>query len=277
MTRNYNAIMLGVLAAMFGLCCQTATSRPNASQNLAAPSMAAPLAMLGTHESRERLLAEQPLAFLRACRLHYDETVTDYRCRFVKEERIKGALGPEQKMDVLFREQPFSVDLVWTANPGRAKHVSYVQGRWVEDGNEMMLAVPSGVLGLLVPGGVKRAINGKAALARSRKPISNFGYKNSLDLIIKYCELARGHSEFRLEFLGVVDHHGRDAYLLERVLPYSGEGGVYPDRLLRIYIDTEWLVPTGVYAYMDDEAKTPLGKYLLLDPEFNVGLNDLDF
>jgi len=233
--------------------------------------------MLGTHESRERLLAEDPLAFLRACRRHYDETITDYRCRFIKEERINGKLGPEQKMDVLFREEPFSVDLVWTANPGRAKHVSYVQGRWVDDGNEMMLAVPSGVLGLLVPGGVKRPINGKAALARSRKPISNFGYKNSLDLIIKFCEMARDHSQYRLEYLGVVDHHGRDAYLLERVLPYTGEGGVYPDRLLRIYIDTEWLVPTGIYAYMDDEATTPLGKYLLLNPEFNVGLSDRDF
>lgn len=69
----------------------------------------------------------------------------------------------------------------------------------------------------------------------------------------------------------------RQCYHLERRLPYDGEPSGYPNRLLDIYIDCEWLVPIATLAYADDARETLLESYLLIEPEFNVGLSDKDF
>ena len=65
--------------------------------------------------------------------------------------------------------------------------------------------------------------------------------------------------------------------MIERRLPYTGEDGPYPDRLLAVFIDSEWLVPTGCFAYADDAKQDLLGSYVLTDVEFNTGLSDEDF
>jgi hypothetical protein len=65
--------------------------------------------------------------------------------------------------------------------------------------------------------------------------------------------------------------------VFERRLPYGDAAGVYPDRLLVIYVDREWLVPTGCFAYADDAGEKPLGTYVTTEVKFNVGLTDADF
>lgn len=223
-------------------------------------------------------LAEQdPLAFLHRCRSRYDGRVQDYRCRFIKQELVKGKLTLEQHIDVRFRENPYSVDMHWVRNAAAAKRLNYVAGRWHDGDDEQFHVVPSGVLGLLVPGGVKRDVHGPEARSSSRKPVDQFGFKNSLDLIIKYCEVAKGEPEYHLRFRGLVEYDERPAYLFERRLPYRANDDTYPDRMLDVYIDAELLLPSGVYAYADDEKTQLLGRYLLLDTQLNVGLTDADF
>ena len=223
------------------------------------------------------LPADDPLAFLEYCHAHYRTFVTDYRCLFTMRERINGVLSPEQGIEVRYRENPFSVHLHWVSNPGRAAWVTYVAGRWVKDGREQALVKPSGVLGWLVPAGIKRYIHDPEMLAESRRPIDRFGFRNTLELIIQYCHLARGHPEYELRYVGGGFVDRRPCYVLERRLPFTGPGGPYPDRLLVMYLDREWLVPTACLSYLDDAGKELLGSYLLTGVEFNVGLTDADF
>jgi len=225
----------------------------------------------------EQLARRDPIEFLQTCRREYDRRVTDYRCLFIKRERVNGAMSSEQEIDVAYREKPFSVHMNWIKNPGRAKEVSYVKDRWVEDGRQLALIKPAGVLGLLVPGGVKRDIRGKDVRTASRKTIDQYGFRNSLDLIIKFCIMAQGQPGYELNYLGIAEFDGRESYVLQRRLPFTAEDDPYPDRLLLIYIDREWLVPTGCFAYADDAGTELLGQYVSKQVAINIGLSDADF
>jgi hypothetical protein len=248
---------------LYSVQCHEATYRPTANPT---PS--------GVYAS---FAASDPFEFLKMCRRHYVEHVHDYRCRFIKQERINGTMSGEQHIDVLFREEPYSVDMQWVKNPGPARRVNYVVGRYVEQGRDLATIKPAGVAGLLFPAGIRRDIHGPEVRAASRRSIDQFGFKNTLDLIIKYCELGQSEPGYSLGYVGTGLLHDRPCYLIERRLPYTGEEGPYPNRLLVIYVDFEWLVPTGCFAYADDAGQELLGSYVLTNVEFNTGLNDENF
>ncbi len=228
-------------------------------------------------DPRERFAATDPLGFLRMCREHYFETISDYRCRFHKLERSRRGLSAEQEMEVSFRENPYSVDMRWVRNPGLAKRINYVAGRWNDKGRELALIEPAGFLGLFVPGGVRRDIHGWAARSAARRTIDQFGFSNTLAFIIKYCEMAQDHPDYDLQYVGRGRFDGRDTYVFERRLPYTEPDKPYPNRLLIIHVDCEWLVPTACYGYADDERETLLGRYTTSSVEINVGLTARDF
>lgn len=228
-------------------------------------------------DANEQLARRDALSFLKSCRAKYNDRVRDYRCRFIKRERVNGALSEEQEIDVSYREHPFSVHMNWVKNPGRAQEVSYVEDRWVKDGRQLALIKPSGLWGLLAPSGVKRDIRGEDVKAASRRTIDQYGFRNTLDLIIKYCDMAKGKPGYKLSYLGIAKLDGRETYVLERRLPFTVEDDPYPDRLLLIYIDREWLLPLGCYAYADDSGSELLGQYVSKDITLNVGLSDADF
>jgi Protein of unknown function (DUF1571) len=230
------------------------------------------------------LAHRNPLAFLRACIDHYDRSITDYRCTFLVCERLHGSLGPEQEMAVLFRESPFSVDVTWQHGSMLADRVSYVAGRWTRGGKQLAYVRPHGVLGLLMPAGVKRDIHAPDVLAASRRPIDQFGFRSTLRLFVYYCERAAADPQFHLAFVGLERFDGYPCFVFERLLPFSDRAlpGVkqeraFPDRLQRMYIDAKWLVPRACFAYADDAGETLIGSYVARDIEFNVGLTDSDF
>lgn len=234
-------------------------------------------AAAGRMDPNERLATSDPLAFLKMCRDRYVSAVRDYRCTFTKFEPAMGPDAVEQEMRVDFRESPFSVDMTWLRNPERAQRVSYVKGRWSRDGKEYCHIEPSGVLALLAPAGVKRDIHAPEIKAASRRTIDLFGFRNTLDLIIKFADMAQGDPRYAMKYKGTDTLNGRPSYVIERYLPYTLMDQPYPDRLLVIYIDCEWLVPTGCFAYADDERVQLLGSYVTTDVQFNVGLTDADF
>ncbi len=47
----------------------------------------------------------------------YDRTIRDYSGTFIKQERIKGELGPVQVIAFKFRQEPFSLFMEWKENP----------------------------------------------------------------------------------------------------------------------------------------------------------------
>jgi len=224
------------------------------------------------------LAKSDPVGALRLALDRYEGRVHDYTCTFVKQERVGGRLKDEQETRVRFREDPFSVNMLWIRNADQARRVIYVEGRWTGRRGEKLAAVePAGSIARLFVSDVLRPIDGVEARAAARKTIDQFGFARTLRRILKFCDLAAEHGELDIKYLGEGSFAGRATYLLERRLPYKGDAGLYPDRLLIIHIDQEYLLPTSCASYADEAQTELLGRYVLRDVRFNVGLTDSDF
>ncbi len=270
-------LLAGSLFALLGLSCSSAQPRSLADGQTAEATADSSRAPILTPTERLQLAERDPLAFLEWCHKRHVETVRDYRCIFRKQENLDGALGDEEVIEIRYREKPYSVDMHWVENARRAARVTYVAGRWQDDDRALALVKPSGLLGLLAPAGVKRDIHSSDMNRESRRPVDQFGFRNTLELIMKYCRLAKDDPQYGLCYVGQADLDKRPTYVFERHVPYDAQDDTYPDRLLVVHIDCEWLVPTGTFAYADDAKTELLGSYKLTDAEFNVDLTDVDF
>ena len=94
----------------------------------------------------QSLLRDDPLAFLENCLAHYRKNIRDYHEVFSRQEILSGGLSKRQTMEITFREEPFSVDMRWIENPGRASRVSYVRDRWRQGGTQFALVHLRGLL-----------------------------------------------------------------------------------------------------------------------------------
>ena len=227
--------------------------------------------------AHEELAKNDALEFLKTCRQHYLDSVRDYRCKFNMRERAGSGLGEQQVIAITFRENPYSVDMTWLENPAGARRISYVEDRWVKDGRQLALVVPSGLGSIVLPGGLKLDIHGKEFQKSSSRCVDQFGFRKTLERAIRLCEEAKGDPAFSLVYAGRGDDAGRPQYILERRLPYSEGEGNFPDRLAIFFIDAEWLTPTAVWSYVDEQRRRPLGEFITTDVEYNVGLTDADF
>jgi hypothetical protein len=231
------------------------------------------------NESTVREWAESdPLGFVRHALANYQRGVRDYACRFVKTELVCGKMTKAQEIDVLFREKPFCVFMTWVRNPDRAQRVLYIRGRWVdENGLDQAVCEPSGAIARFLLGSVLRPIQGPDARRASRRTIGQFGFGNSLQLILHYSELASARGELDLKFVSESEHEGQRTFVFHRRLPYTGETGPYPDRLLVFQLDQENLLPVSCISYADDRGEKLLGRYEMTNVRLNVGFVDERF
>jgi len=275
--RNRRIVVGLLLCAAVGFQCQDA--RPRASygggDQISIEVLSSAALASASLDDMENFARRDPLGFLKECRDHYNTTIRDYRCTFVKQERIGDRLTPEEWTDVRFRENPYSVDMKWVRNPGLAARALYVQGKWKNGDEELAWVRPSGALVSWMK--LQQPINGALAKKSARRTIDQFGFRNSLDLIIHFSEKAKQAGSLELDYVGRGQVEGRPTFVFDRRLPYTGEDEPYPDRLLRIHIDREWLVPTCCLSYADDDANELLGKYVLKDVDMNPGYGDSDF
>lgn len=240
--------------------------------------VSAPAAFTGQAGDMESLVATDPLKFLQLCRELCQARIRDYRCTFAKQELVDGQLRPEQETDVRFRRAPFSVDMTFTRNARDAARALYVAGKWYDSkGNPMAWARPAGVIIKTFIPKIRQPIHGARARKASRRSIDQFGFEMSLDLILKYSLQAQAEGKIELNYVGHGSVGGRPTHVIERLLPYTGEEHPYPDRLLVVHIDQEYLVPTACLSYADDGAKDLLGSYVYTDIELNPGYTDEDF
>ncbi len=237
------------------------------------------LASVAPDVSLDALARTDPLAFVRRCRDEYVRRgIRDYTCRFVKQESVADRLGQVEEVSVRFREQPFSVDMQWIKNASSAKRALYVKDAWVDDhGRQLAWFKPKGALLQLFVPKIKQPITGRRAKKAARRSLDQFGFRSTLDLIIKYTERARQNDELILRYVGEGVIEGRATWVFERQLPYTGREEPYPDALLIYHIDQQWLVPTACYSYADPAGLELLGSYVITDVRFDVGLGDDDF
>ncbi len=284
-----------VVVALVGLACHDAVRPGGANRSMAgelavAPNAAAAAsvslpttsvapARIPTLTSLEVLAQNDPEAFIRQCRDEYDRrNIRDYTCRFIKQESIRNRLGEVEEAAVRFREIPFSVDMEWTRNASQANRALYVADAWRDrKGRELAWFKPAGALIKLIVPRIKQPVTGARAKKASRRTLDQFGFRSTLELIVKYIEKGRANDDVEVRYVGEDTVEGRTTWVFERHLPFTGEEQPYPDALLIYHIDREWLVPVACFSYADHEGRELLGSYVLTDIKFNVGLGDDDF
>lgn len=236
------------------------------------------MAMTESPGSMEQMARTDPLGFAEYCLNRCRERIKDYRCTFIKQEKINGTLLDPQTVDVRFRSDPFSVDMTFVENVRSCARALFVKGKWKNDDNQDLAWVKPGgaILRAIVPR-IKQPIHGPRAEKESRRTIDQFGFERTLELIIEYARKSEAEGMLDVRYIGTGEVNGRPTYLFERHLPYDGDEDRYPDRVLVYQIDQQYLVPVSCIAYADDQMTDLLGSYVYHDVEFNVGYTDSDF
>ncbi|MFQ6048108.1 MAG: DUF1571 domain-containing protein, partial [Phycisphaerae bacterium] len=114
---------------------------------------------------------------------------------------------------------------------------------------ELAVVEPEGAIARLLVPSIMRPIRSPEARQASRRQIDEFGFENALQLIIKYSRAARQEGKLALQYLGTGRIDGRETYVIERTLPYTGQDGFYPDRKLTVHLDKQWLLPVACFCY----------------------------
>ena len=199
------------------------------------------------------------LALLELCRKEMDKGRYDqYTATFIKQEQIRGQLGPEQHIKARFMAAPFSVAMTWVKNPPTGNALVYVKGKFPDkDGRSQMIVQPtSEFLRRLVGGAVPRLPDGPDAMRNTLRPCTEFGFRNSLESLIRVYKEARKNGEsneqwgYRDEKTGqdvkFAEVDGRKCVVLVRTLPRR-EG--YPAKKTLVFIDLDYLLPVRVIGY----------------------------
>ena len=108
------------------------------------------------------------------------ETVKDYSCVLIKQERINGKLHPEQSAQMSVFNHPFSVHLKFTS-PAQVngQEVCYASGR----NNNQMRIKGNGLKGAL--GFITLPLNDPRVMAQSRHTVNEAGVGNLLEWLMK--------------------------------------------------------------------------------------------
>jgi hypothetical protein len=200
--------------------------------------------------------------------------VDDYHCIFLKKEVLKNNKLVKSKMEMKFREKPFSVYLKFDPkDPNANREVLFVQG---QNGNNL----------LVHEGGLASALGtftiaplSKDALAENKYPITNIGMRKLLDQLIKQFE-AEG------KFDGIKTQVRKDSRLPsgEKCSVYEAiheRFNQFKFHISRLYIDDDTGLAIGVqqFGFPDKNAKEPplVEEYFYTQLKTNVKLTDADF
>lgn len=243
---------------------------------------AAPMPVAAAVPARQALLelaAKDPARIAEMAKENYRRTVREYRCVFLKQERIDGDLKDPEEIRVLYRDQPHSVFMQWEKNADEVKRALYIDRKDFVDGEGRKIAKiePAGAIIRLFVSEVTMPIHGDRARAASRRTIDEFGFQSTLKILEKVNSLASKNGELNYRFEGEGRIDGRPTLVFVRTLPQKAKTGTYPDAKMVLHIDQEWLLPTAVYSYADAAGKTLVGSYVLTKVELNPGLTEADF
>ncbi|MBN1942121.1 MAG: DUF1571 domain-containing protein [Phycisphaerae bacterium] len=225
------------------------------------------------------------LALLKLCQAELNKgRYNHYTATFVKQEQIRGQLGPEQHIRAKFMASPFSVAMTWTKNAPTGNALVYVDGKFPDKtGRSQMVVQPtSNFLRRLVGGSVLRLPDGPDAMRNTLRPCTMFGFRNSLQSLIDVYELARKRGECNEQWgyrdpktgrdVKFAEVDGRKCIVLVRFLPRRKD---YPARRTLIFIDLEYLLPVQVIGY--DWNDKFFCNYEYRDVNFSADLGEKDF
>lgn len=208
--------------------------------------------------------------------------VPDYTAKFVKQERVDGALQDLQTIQLKLRHQPFSVYMKWLEGGDEGRQVLFVQGE-----NDDQLQVRLGGIKSRLPV-MRLAPTCASAMQESRHPITEMGLSELAAQVHKYrsrdCSLTRG---VRWEMLPDQKHFDRDCdcWIVEYDDPQIEP--IY--RKMITCVDKELALPISVrnFGWPDEgvetsdaaalDAATLIEYYGYTEIRFEARLSDADF
>lgn len=229
---------------------------------LVAPQNGAPAVL-----NVEKLVRDNPIAFLEQCLRRYQQDVKSYQLVLQKQEFVGGKLHPREVVEIAFREQPHSVYMRWLEGARNAERVLYVDGE--NDGK--LLARPNGAFRRAVAGDVVlRDVDSAEARQSGRVTIDQFGLKKGTERTLVAWKAAKESNALTTEYLGeqkIKELEDRVCYVLRRAYKESEGDGVME---LTIFVDKETLLQTG--SIVKGEGGKLLAEYyfrdIRLNPEF---------
>jgi len=215
----------------------------------------------------EKLAAENHLNLIRLAIYNSRQNHKDYVGTFYKQERVRGKLLPRQTIEFKFRKEPFSVFMDVVQGAGPADKILFVEG----ENRDRMVVHPTNPLVRWMKS-VDRDPLDKEVFKTNLKPITKFGFANTLEIMSATYEKAQREGILNVKYTGPCEVNGMKGVGVE--VEFS-EDKKQPDHKTEIVIDFEHLVPIFV------ESKSLDGKllyhYSYEDLKFNVGLEDKDF
>ncbi len=254
---------LGILVLLMGAG-QYSPQSPGLSQSAAGQPVA----------STQGQTFEMPLRLIAEARQSY-QGIADYSCLFVKKERLRGQLQPDNLIAMKVRTQPFSVYLRWLRpNAMVGQEACYATGR----NNGMMRVHPNGFRGVV--GFISLEPQDPRALENSRHMITEAGIGN---LIERFGQ--RWQYESRLNRttirVGEFEYNKRRCVRVETVHP-ENPGNAFSFYRSLVYFDRENHLPVRVENYSwPRQGGNPNGEleesYSYVNLHFNAGLSDATF
>jgi hypothetical protein len=225
------------------------------------------------------LAQRDPYAFLELARDRYHATVNEYRVIITKQERIGGKLGDVQEAELRYQREPEWIYMLFRKNSGSAKRALFKSDdpeSYDDEGNKYARVEPAGLARLIVAD-IMIAMNGMFAETASRHSMDRAHFGAFFEMVFQYTDLAISENEVALHYVGQGEVDGRPTIIIERHLPYTGEGGRYPDARLVMHFDAEKLLPAAVYQWADMDEQRLLGRYIYTNLQLNPGFTDDDF
>lgn len=223
----------------------------------------------------EHLRHACPLEFLDLCLDRYERDVRSYKLTFLKRERVAGKLYPPEgkgfeKMQVHFREKPFSVHMAWLANAHLAQKVLYVEG---ENDGQMVVRPHGKLLSAFV---VSREVRGPDARSSGRYTIDQFGLYLAQKRTVDRMREAARRGALHLEYQGLVklgEVGGRACYKFLRKPYQPPEDDNISE--LTVYIDAETWLQVG--SVLRDPDGKLIAEYYFRDVEINPDIDKQQF
>jgi len=167
------------------------------------------------------LAEREPLAAIAFSIRRYERDVVRFTATFCKQERIRGALLPKERIRVAFRDEPFAVCMTWLEGGGSAKATVYCRG---ENDGQMLVLLP--IVGV-------RATDPRGMLPRAsaRYSIEEFGLVQNTRRTLKAWRASADVGALHTEYLGkraVQELDGQVCHIIRRDCPTDELDGFVP-------------------------------------------------
>ena len=221
----------------------------------------APAPTLTPAAELERLGKADPIAFLERCRDKTAREVKATRGTLLMRERVRGKLGPPQRVHFMFRDEPYCVRMDWKEGVNLARKTCYVAGQ--NDGH--MLVQPAGWRSLA--GIVLRKPDSEDAQSSSRDAHHRVRHAEGHRVHHRRLEEGPRGGGLQVAFSGpkTVPQGDHPVWELKR----TGYQAPEFDGVLRAtyYIDTRTCLQVGIQLF--GEGDELIGSYYFRDLEIN--------